>query len=214
MDSFPLVTVAYNQQLENWPQAGRCILAQYDEEGIFVYQAYNPRIGRFAASNGYFGGEFSLNRMTWIKTNFLWMMYRSGWGTKANQEVTLAIKLRRHAFEEILSAAVPASFDASRYETREEWSADIRQSETRLQWDPDHDPLGNKVERRAIQLGLRGEMVKRYSKDWVLSISDISEFVIEQRKHVESGHLNLLRTPAESEFTPASRVVCNQLGVA
>jgi len=25
--------------------------------------------------------------MTWIKTNFLWMMYRSGWACKKNQEV-------------------------------------------------------------------------------------------------------------------------------
>ncbi|WP_216092858.1 DUF4291 family protein [Candidatus Marithrix sp. Canyon 246] len=24
--------------------------------------------------------------MTWIKTNFLWMMYRSEWGTKQGQE--------------------------------------------------------------------------------------------------------------------------------
>ncbi|MFM7854759.1 MAG: DUF4291 family protein [Flammeovirgaceae bacterium] len=27
----------------------------------------------------------SLNRMTWMKPNFLWMMYRSGWATKHNQ---------------------------------------------------------------------------------------------------------------------------------
>jgi len=26
-----------------------------------------------------------MNRMTWIKPNFLWMMYRSGWASKKNQ---------------------------------------------------------------------------------------------------------------------------------
>ncbi|HBY80241.1 MAG TPA: DUF4291 domain-containing protein, partial [Cyanobacteria bacterium UBA11148] len=67
-------------------------------------------IGHFAAQHGYFGGEFSLKRMSWIKTNFLWMMYRSGWGTKADQEVVLAIWLKRSAFEEILAAAVPSSY--------------------------------------------------------------------------------------------------------
>ena len=28
----------------------------------------------------------------------------------------------------------------------------------RLQWDPDHDPEGGKCERRAIQLGLKGQV--------------------------------------------------------
>ncbi|WP_293060831.1 hypothetical protein [Okeania sp. SIO2B3] len=29
---------------------------------MVVYQAYRPKIGKFAASKGYFGGEFSLTR--------------------------------------------------------------------------------------------------------------------------------------------------------
>jgi hypothetical protein len=46
---------------------------------IVVYQAYRPQIGRFAAPRGSFGGShFSLGLMSWIKPNFLWMMYRSG----------------------------------------------------------------------------------------------------------------------------------------
>lgn len=53
------------------PNNGRHIVAQYDEESIVVYQAYRPALGHFAASNGYFGGEFSLDRMSWIKPNFL-----------------------------------------------------------------------------------------------------------------------------------------------
>jgi hypothetical protein len=36
--------------------------------------------------------------MSWIKPNFLWVMYRSGWGTKAGQELTLALRLRRSFF--------------------------------------------------------------------------------------------------------------------
>jgi hypothetical protein len=31
----------------------------------------------------------------------------------------------------------------------------VARSEVRLQWNPDHDPTGNKLERRALQLGLR-----------------------------------------------------------
>lgn len=90
-----LKTQPYLEQREIWPQSGRHILAQYDDDTVVVYQAYNSAIGHFAARNGNFGGDFKMSRMSWIKPNFLWMMYRSGWGTKPDQEVTLAVRLRR-----------------------------------------------------------------------------------------------------------------------
>jgi Domain of unknown function (DUF4291) len=101
-----LLTEPYLNQASNWPKTGRHILAQFDENTVVVYQAYRPAIGLFAAEHGYFGGEFSLNRMSWIKPNFLWMMYRSGWGTKPGQEVILAVWLKRSAFDEILASAI------------------------------------------------------------------------------------------------------------
>src|SRR3954447_23879457 len=106
-----LSIVPYLLQAAGWPVSGRHVLAQYDDQSVVVYQAYRPAIGVFAAQQGYFGGEFSLSRMSWIKPNFLWMMYRSGWGTKEGQEVTLAVSLKREAFDIILSQAVPSSFD-------------------------------------------------------------------------------------------------------
>ena len=104
-----LVTEPYLTQVSRWPKTGRHILAQYNDESIIVYQAYRPEIGQFVTSHSYFAGEFfSLNRMSWIKPNFLWMMARSEWGTKPGQEVILAVRLRRDAFDEILAAAVTA----------------------------------------------------------------------------------------------------------
>ena len=44
--------------------------------------------------------------MSWIKTNFLWMMYRSGWASKRNQEKVFAVRISRKGFEEILSKAL------------------------------------------------------------------------------------------------------------
>jgi len=76
-----LVTEAYPEQIKVWPKAGRHILAQFDETSIIVYQAYRPSIGRHAVEHGQFGGEFDFGRMSWVKPNFLWMMYRSVWGT-------------------------------------------------------------------------------------------------------------------------------------
>lgn len=92
----------YKEQLQDWPQQGYHIMAQYDEEKIIVYQSYRKEIGEFAVKNQYFGGAFSLERMTWIKPNFLWMMYRNGWGTKEDQEYVLAIHLKMEAFKNTL----------------------------------------------------------------------------------------------------------------
>ncbi len=190
----------YMEQSKQWPASGRCILAQFDDDSIVVYQAYKPSIGQFAATHGYFGGEFSLTRMTWIKTNFLWMMYRSGWGTKESQEVTLAIRLKREAFDRLLAEAVPSSFGASIHEDFEQWREAVKHSNVRLQWDPDHDPRGENLNRRAIQLGLRGEVAKQYAREWLLEIEDISDLVAEQRSIAMSGDWTNLHTPSERPY--------------
>jgi len=93
-------------QLVHWPKSGKHVLAQFDDTTVVVYQAYKPAIGHHAAKHQKFGGGFSFERMSWIKPNFLWMMYRSGWCTKTDQEVTLALRLTRVGFDEILSQAV------------------------------------------------------------------------------------------------------------
>ena len=149
------------EQESCWPKSGRHILAQYDDDSIVVYQAYRPEIGEFAAKHGYFGGAFSLSRMSWIKPNFLWMMYRSGWAGKEGQEVVLAVRLQRAAFDKILADAVHSSHVPDVYGSRESWKSELTQSDVRLQWDPDHGPSGAKQDRRAIQLGLRGEVCPR-----------------------------------------------------
>lgn len=77
------------------------IRAVYDDKTIRIYQAYNNRIADEAIKNGTFGSSFNRNRMTWIKPSFLWMMYRSGWATKENQERILAIKLQQLCIPEI-----------------------------------------------------------------------------------------------------------------
>ena len=160
----------YINQQTRLPQEGRHILAHHNNESIVVYQAYRPAIGDFAAKNGYFGGQFSFERMTWIKTNFLWMMYRSGWGTKTGQEIALAITLKKSFFDKVLKDAVPSMFRESEYENQECWKQALKLSPTRLQWDPDRDPAGYAVTRRALQLGIKGELVKEYAKDAILEI--------------------------------------------
>jgi hypothetical protein len=105
----------------NLPTNGKHIVAQTKDDLIVVYQAFRNEIANYAVSNQQFGGAFSFNRMSWIKPNFLWMMYRSGWSYKEGQENILAIWLTKGFFEAILRESVASSFDASQYATFDHW---------------------------------------------------------------------------------------------
>jgi len=203
----------YVEQLNEWPNEGHHIMAQYNDDKIVVYQSYRPEIGNYAAKNQYFGGAFSLNRMTWIKPNFLWMMYRNGWGTKVGQEVVLAIHLKREAFERYVANAVHSTYKSEIYESKEEWKTLVKESDIRLQWDPDHDPYGAKLERRAIQIGIRGEQIVHYSKDDIIEIEDITEYVRSQGKLVTLNQLDKLMLPKEKPLLFTSNELNKKLNI-
>jgi len=200
----------YLEQLPHWPQSGRHILAQFDHDSIIVYQAYRPSIARFAVEHQRFGGEFSYSRMSWIKPNFLWMMFRSGWAAKEGQEHILAVRLQRRFSDAVFVSAVASNYGASGFSTHEDWQSAVANSDARLQWDPDHDPLGHCVERRAVQLGLRGEMLRRYGQEVVLSIEDITPFVVEQRANLKNDFTDL-KTPSERVYQPSGPLTHSQL---
>ena len=197
-----LATELYATQCARWPSEGEHILAHHDAETIVVYQAYRPAIGLYAVEHGRFGGpDFSFQRMSWIKPNFLWMMYRCCWGTKAGQEVVLGLRIRRVFFDNIVAQAVASTFQPAHHGTREAWQAAVESSDVRLQWDPDHDPLGGKLARRAVQLGLRGRTLEAFATKEIIEVIDMSDFVAAQRDRAQTEDSEL-RTPVESIYLP------------
>jgi hypothetical protein len=208
-----LITERYLSQVARLPASGKHIVAQYDQNHVVVYQAYRESIARFAVVNGYFGGdEYNLNRMSWIKPNFLWMMHRSGWGRKEGQEVILAIWISRTAFDRILEQAVHSSFVPTIYEDPENWQERVKNSNVRLQWDPDYDPSDKLVKRRAIQLGLRGQVLAQYAQGgWIVDIKDITEFVHTQHRFTMSSDYGQLVTPYEAVYPIADAELIRKL---
>jgi hypothetical protein len=206
-----LPTELYLAQCARWPANGRHILAHYDAETIVVYQAYRQDIGAFALANGFLGGDFSYGRMSWIKPNFLWMMFRSGWGSKENQELTLGLRLRRTAFDRILSQAVASSFAQSGAADENAWKATVATSGVRLQWDPDHDPAGAPLARRAIQLGLRGVALADFGKRDLLEVIDMTAFVAAQRMNSSGPRVDHLRMPVERVYYPTDPAIARHL---
>jgi len=150
------------------------IFASFDLEGIFVYQAFKPEIAEEALRLGTFGKGFNLERMTWIKPSFGWMLYRSGYGTKHRQERILKIKLSHAGFQAILFQGVPTVFDGNLFATELDWQKALNQGDVRYQWDPDRNLRLHKLERRAIQLGIRGNTVQNYVHKWIVGIEDVT----------------------------------------
>ena len=104
-----------------------------------------------------------------------------------------------------------SSFAASGYGDEAEWKRAIETSDVRLQWDPDHDPFGQPVARRAVQLGLRGETLAEYGTTAITGIEDITGFVREQHGNV-AGACQALITPRERVYVPGDDAARN-LGI-
>jgi hypothetical protein len=150
------------------------IRAVFDATTIRVYQAYSDRIADSALERGTFvAPPFKMERMTWVKPSFLWMMYRAGWGLKEpGQRRILAIDITREGFEWALAHSCPSHADPSM--TQEEWERLKRQSPVRVQWDPERDLLLQPLPYRAIQVGLGAEAAALYVKNWIRRITDVT----------------------------------------
>ena len=207
-------TQLYKVYIEQLPKRGQHILAHQTTDQIVFYQAYKRNIADFAVENQYLGGpEYGYNRMSWIKPNFLWMMYRCGWAEKENQECVLALWINKTDFEKILNEAVVSSFNKKYHDSSEVWKNDLNSKEVRLQWDPDHDPYGHKEERRAIQLGLKGQILEEFGKRYIKHIEDVTEFVAQQKYLLDDGRVDELLVPVETIFKPSDKSLYDRIGI-
>jgi hypothetical protein len=210
-----ILTELYIQSLERLPKTGQHIIGHQAENLIVVYQAYKHSIADYAIENQFLGGpDYSYNRMSWIKPNFLWMMYRCGWAEKENQERVLALWIDKSDFENILREAVLSSFNPKYYESHDQWADELNSKEVRLQWDPDHNPFGYKIERRAIQLGLKGKALENFGKKQIKRIEDITEFAKEQKLQLYNDQLDNLFVPVETLYRTTDEKLNERIGIA
>ena len=207
-------TIPYHQYKLQVPNSGHHILGQQTSHNILVYQAFNRQIAEYATKNQLFGGNhYSFSRMTWIKPNFLWMMYRCGWAEKINQERVLAIWIKKTGFSKILEESVYSSYKPDIYKSEEIWKSELESKNVRLQWDPDHDIYGNKEERRAIQLGLKNETVREFNSEMIQEIIDVTEFVRECKMQIDEGNIEELKVPIETIYHTDDELLNEKLGI-
>lgn len=155
------------------------IRADYDARTIVVYQAYPPAIADAALRAGRFVEPFSFHRMTWIKPSFRWLMHRSNWGRKPGQERVLAVRITREGWEEALSRAVLTTADP----------AAVARAAVHVQWDPERSPRGAALNHYSIQVGIGRQLVRPFTDDWIVGLTDLTPVVRKASGLVQTGHI-------------------------
>ena len=164
---------------------------EWDEEGVYFYQAYNDDIADWAIEHQKFGGpNFNATRMTWIKPSFAWVLYRSGYACKHHQTRILKVKLSHASVAELLSQC--------------QCKAGGGGSKGRVQWDPERDLMSGDgkvpremLRRRAIQIGLKGSLSELYVRS-AIAIEDVTELA----HRVKAAHVVADSKLAMSQLLP------------
>ncbi len=178
----------------------RLIYADFDEEGIYVYQAFKPKIVKVAVELGTFGKGFGLDRITWIKPSFCWLLRRSNYGTKNRMQAIAKIKLSHQAFREILNQSVETHWNKDVFLEEDDWSKKLHNSDVIHQWDPERDLVGKRLDRQAIQIGIRGAVIKKYVSDYIIGVEDVSDLAHEIGRITKSRGTNFPQIPMEKEY--------------
>jgi hypothetical protein len=163
------------------------IRANYDAATIVMYQAYSSQIAEPALKHQKFVSPFSFNRMTWIKPSFLWLMHRSNWATKSNQEFILAVRITRSGWEEALSLGVLTAYESSIHQSLDEWRKQFKEALVHVQWDPERSLKGADLQVDSIQVGLSRSVIRKFVDEWIVSIEDYTPRVRKMYELLQRG---------------------------
>jgi hypothetical protein len=73
--------------------------------------------------------------------------------------------------------------------------------------------MGNKLARRAIQLGLAGELIRKLAHEWIVEVIDVSAIVLQQRAFATALGVSELQTPVEKVYPVSDPGVVSRLGL-
>ncbi len=175
------------------------IRADYDRDTITIYQAYSSAIADAAVQAGRFVTPFSIQRMTWIKPSFLWLMHRSNWGQKPSQERILAVRIKRTGWEQALSLACLTAFVPGVFANRQAWSEQFDSALVHLQWDTERSWRGAGLPYFSIQVGLSRHVIREYVENWIVSITDLTPRVRKMHDMITSGKADQAKRLLPSE---------------
>ena len=166
----------------------RQIRACYDKDTIVIYQAYSDQIADAAIKQQRFVSPFSFHRMTWIKPSFLWLMHRSNWGQKSNQQRTLAVYISRTGWDKALSLGVLTHPEPAVFANPTDWAPRFRDAPVHIQWDTERSLRGAGLAHYSIQVGIGRQLIREFVDEWIVKIEDLSPAVAKMRTFMRSGN--------------------------
>ena len=191
------------------------IRADYNRETIVMYQAYSKAIAQPALDKQKFVSPFSFNRMTWIKPSFLWLMHRSNWGRKSNQEYILAVRIKRSGWEEALKLGVLTSYEPSVHTNINQWREQFKTAQVHVQWDPERSIKGADLQVDSIQVGLSRDVIRTFVDDWIVGIEDYTPLVRKIHNLLQKGDTkNAKRQLPPEKVYPISPEIGNHLMIS
>lgn len=189
------------------------IRADYDQSTIVIYQAYRPAIAEAALKERRFVPPFSMQRMTWIKPSFLWLMERSNWAQKPGQEYILGVRIKRTGWEKALSLGVLTHYEGTIHGSYQQWQTDFEQALVHIQWDPERSIRGADLGVNSIQVGISRHLIQEYVEDWVTDIVDYTPLVKKIYGLLKTGHADKAKQllPKERVYKVEDKAVCKRL---
>ena len=178
----------------------RAIRALYDTDCITVYQAYSAEIASAAVREQKLSASpaYRIDRMTWIKPSWCWMMYRSGYSYKDERQARiLAIRIKHENFYTILRQA--------RLAHRAKSAEEDAGGSVVVQWDPERSPKIGRLEYRSLQVGIPRHLVPTYVDEWIESIEDATEVAKGLKECIDRDPAVSKDELIESGLVPAER---------
>ncbi len=109
----------------------------------------------------------------------------------------------RGFFDELVESAVPASYSEKHFEDytdSDRWKHACHRSDVVVQMDPDRDHHLHRMERKAIQLGLRRKKLRQYALNEIVHIEDITAFVKQQHKYIKEKEYDRVKLPEQEIY--------------
>ena len=181
----------------------RQIRADYDDETITVYQAYNVEIAKAAVAEQKLNAspKFRPTRMTWVKPSWAWMLYRAGYSYKdPGQARILALKMKHSDFLSLLDRAVLTTHPSGgatagvqpqhATEPRDPGATANRargkrhggdenhrekSMDVKVQWDPERTVRLERLAYRSIQIGIPGAISEEWVESMIAKIEDVTD---------------------------------------
>ncbi len=141
----------------------RSLLAQFDDDRVVAYQAYDEQLGAEILARGSLGGGWRYDRHTRLQTGVAFTANRYDFGRRPDRTRIVAISLSRDGFDALLMAALTAEWDERLYKTKASWRLATRFAPVLVEWVGD-----------APRFVVHGALLRRMATEWVVGLEDVS----------------------------------------